>query len=90
MIDTDVSDVPRLVRLLLVDDHEMVLDAMRAALEAHEHMEVSAVASSEQAATEKLTAVEVDLVVTDLMLGDGAGTDLVDVAQSVDPPPPVF
>ena len=43
-----------------------------------------------QAATEKLTAVEADLVVTDLRRGDGAAPDLVDVAQSVDPQPPVL
>ena len=46
MTDTDVSDVPQLICALLIDDREMVLDAMRAALEAHEHIEVSAVASS--------------------------------------------
>ena len=78
------------VRLLLVEDHEMVLEAMQAALASHTNIEVVAVAGSVHDATEALKSVDVDMVVTDLRLGDGAGTDLVEVAQSLKASPPVL
>ena len=78
------------VRLLLVEDHEMVLEAMQAALVTHRNIEVTAVASSVQNATEVLKVTDVDLVVTDLRLGDGVGTELVAVARTLNPAPPVL
>jgi DNA-binding NarL/FixJ family response regulator len=78
------------VRVVLVDDHAMVLDAMAAALRRRNGIEVVAKASSQREAVDVITRTAADVVVTDFDLGDGHGTDLVRAASSLDPPVPVL
>ncbi len=80
----------RTVRVVLVEDHAMVLDAMRDALAHRDEIEVAGWARSYREATELLTMRNADVLVTDLHLGDGRGTDLVDFASSAKPPIPVL
>jgi len=83
-----VSD--RAVRVVLVEDHLMVLDAMRDALSRRDEIEVSGSARSHREAIELLAMRTADVLVTDLNLGDGRGTDLVAHASRAHPPIPVL
>lgn len=57
-----------MVRVLLVDDHPVVLAGLKALLERTEHMEVVGEASSGEEAVEKAETVEPDIVIMDLAL----------------------
>ena len=64
-----------MIRLLLVDDHEIVRRGLRELLEAHEDLTVVA----EAAAIDEAEAVDVDAIdvaVLDVRLPDGSGVDL--------------
>lgn len=80
----------RIVRVLLVDDHEMVLDAMAAILTQRDRIELVGMARSRREALRLLETVMVDVIVSDQNLGDGRGTDLVPRAQKASPPIPVL
>lgn len=68
----------------------MVLDGMTAALGNHALLTVAATASSLKEGLRGLADHQVDVVVTDLELGDGLGTELVAAAAKLDPPPAVL
>lgn len=78
------------VRVVLVDDHEMVLHALTTSLALHERVEVVATATSYATAMDTLESTPCDVVVTDLELGDNLGTELVAPAGRLDPPVPVL
>ncbi len=80
----------RPVRTILVDDHAMVLDAMTAAMSQRREIEVAGTASSFDQAVELLALSTVDVVVTDLHLGEDRGTELVAHASRLNPPIPVL
>ena len=64
-----------MIRLLLVDDHEIVRRGLRELLEAHDDLRVVA----EAASVEEAEAVDVDAIdvaVLDVRLPDGSGVDL--------------
>ena len=64
-----------MIRLLLVDDHEIVRRGLRELLEAHEDLTVVAEAASvEEAETVDVDAI--DVAVLDVRLPDGSGVDL--------------
>jgi DNA-binding NarL/FixJ family response regulator len=63
------------IRLLLVDDHEIVRRGLREVLDAHDDLEVVAEAGS-LAEAEALSLDEVDVAVLDVRLPDGSGVDL--------------
>jgi DNA-binding NarL/FixJ family response regulator len=78
------------VRVVLVDDHEMVLDSMATALERRPVIEVVGRARSVDEAVGLIAGTETDVVVTDYNLGDGRGTTLVEYTTELDPPVPVL
>ncbi|MGI9646298.1 MAG: response regulator [Ilumatobacteraceae bacterium] len=80
----------RPVRVVLVEDHAMVLDAICQTLGQRDEIEVVGWARSHQEALELLTMRTADVLVTDLDLGDGHGTDLVAHATTANPPIPVL
>lgn len=88
--DRDSGTEP--VRVLLVDDHMMVRQAMSAALERREPIRIVGVAESLAAAGTALADVRlgVDVVVADLQLGDGLGTEVVELAGRRRPSPAVL
>ncbi|MEM9463796.1 MAG: response regulator transcription factor [Actinomycetota bacterium] len=78
------------IRVLLVEDHLLVRDALADALDDHPEISVAGVAASRAEGEALLNALVVDAVVADLQLGDGLGTDLVAVAKRRTPTPPVL
>ncbi|WP_293782076.1 response regulator transcription factor [uncultured Aeromicrobium sp.] len=64
--------------VLLVDDHDVLVEALRFALDAHDDLECAAIARSVAEAREAAAQVRFDAVVLDLGLPDGDGTQLID------------
>jgi DNA-binding NarL/FixJ family response regulator len=64
------------VRVLLIDDHPVVLDGLTIALEAH-GLEIAGQARTLADARTLLATVEADVALLDLRLPDGSGTDLL-------------
>jgi len=69
------------VRVLLVDDHPLVLDGIRAALQHHPEIEVAGQASSLSEARQLLLSVDSEVVLLDLRLPDGSGIELLREAR---------
>jgi DNA-binding NarL/FixJ family response regulator len=63
------------VRVLIVDDHAIVRQGLRALLEAEEDIEVTGEAGSVEEAIRRVGLDEPDLVLMDLQLPDGTGVD---------------
>jgi two-component system, NarL family, response regulator DevR len=68
-----MTDGGRLLRVLLVDDHEIVLEGLRALLENVARVEVVGQASTSAEAVSAARDLEPDVVVLDNRLGDGSG-----------------
>jgi DNA-binding NarL/FixJ family response regulator len=64
---TDTNDIAKPVHIMLVDDHPLVRDGLRARLEAVPHFRVAAEAGSGIA--------QVDLVLMDITMRDGSGIE---------------
>jgi DNA-binding NarL/FixJ family response regulator len=69
----DTTDKP--VHIMLVDDHPLVRDGLRARLEAVPHFRVVAEAGSGAEALAMADAAQVDLVLMDITMRDGSGID---------------
>jgi two-component system response regulator DevR len=61
-----------MIRVMLVDDHEMVRSGLRTAIELEDDMEVVAEAGSGEECLEKLPTVAVDVILMDVMM-EGLG-----------------
>lgn len=71
-----MSDIAQArVNIMLVDDHPLVRDGLRARLEAVPHFSVVAEADSGPDALAMVEAVEVDLILMDITMRDGSGID---------------
>lgn len=66
-----------MTRILVVDDHEIVRDALAGLLRETPGLEVVGATSSIREAVPLLERLEPDLVLADLSLGDGSATELV-------------
>lgn len=64
-----------MIRILLVDDHEIVRDGLRTIIEAHDDLEVVAEAGSVDEAFRRAITFEPDVVVLDVSLPDGRGPE---------------
>lgn len=74
------------IRLLVVDDHEMVVRGVRDMLSFVPDIEVCGVASSAPAAVEQVEALAPDVVLLDLRLGvEGSGTDVARILRLAAP-----
>ena len=72
------------IRILVVDDHRVLVDALVAALASEPDMEVVGTASSIVELRQVLD-VPVDVVLQDYILGDGTGTEAVRLIKSRQP-----
>lgn len=72
-------------KILLVDDHKIVLEGTASLLKGLEGYEVAATASSGKEAMELLKAKDFDILVTDYELTDYSGLDIIRVANSIHP-----
>jgi len=66
-----------MIRLVLIDDHELIRSGLRRAFESEADCDVVAEAATCAEATEVLTLADPDVVVVDVSLPDGNGLDLV-------------
>jgi DNA-binding NarL/FixJ family response regulator len=78
------------VGLLLVDDHPIVLDGLRAALARHAEITIVAEAMSLVEARAAVGEPGIDVVLLDLRLPDGSGIDLLRDMQAMSAPPAVI
>src|SRR3712207_1048914 len=75
MLCKHASMVGGVLRVLVVDDHEVVRDGIRALLEVHEDIVVVAEAESIQEAVTAADRYRPDVVVMDVRLTDGSGIE---------------
>jgi two-component system, NarL family, response regulator DevR len=68
-----MSNQPKKIRLLLVDDHELVRLGLRAAFEEHSDIEVVGEAATTDSAVSEALRLEPDVVLMDLRLPGGGG-----------------
>jgi two-component system, NarL family, invasion response regulator UvrY len=78
------------LRLLLVDDHPLVLQGFRAMVVETDDMEVMAAVSTAAAAMAALQGTEFDLVVSDMTLPDQNGLALLKLIKAQKPDLPVL
>lgn len=74
------------IRVLLVDDHPLVLQGLRSALEKESELEITAVANTLDAARLALQG-PIDVVVCDIRLPDGTGFELLKQSRLYGPKP---
>lgn len=80
----------RRVRVLIVDDHPIVADGLRRALEAHADLQVIASVGSRAEAEPFLDGGKVDVAIVDIRLPDGSGLELVQRATATPGMPPTL
>ncbi|MFO0705290.1 MAG: response regulator transcription factor [Nitrospira sp.] len=66
---------PKTVRLLLVDDHEVVRVGLRTVLTQHDHVSVVGEASTMADAIREAARLKPDVILMDVRLQDGSGVD---------------
>ena len=74
----------RPIRVLVVDDHRVLVDALVAALSSEPDMKVVGTATS-IATLRQVLDVPVDVVLMDYVLGDGTGTEAVRIVKARQP-----
>src|SRR4051795_11401649 len=74
-----------MIRVYLLDDHEVVRRGLRDLLEAEEDIEVVGESGSAVDATHRIPALRPDVAVLDGRLPDGSGVDVCRDIRSVDP-----
>jgi len=65
------------IRILLVDDHELIREGLAAVIDLEDDMEVVATAANVAGALAEFEAHSPDVVVTDLQVPDGTGLDII-------------
>lgn len=73
------------IKVMLVDDHEVVRRGIITAIETSRTLTVVGEASSVAEATRRLPAIRPEVLVVDLQLGDGTGIDVMQAARRIDP-----
>src|SRR5919206_5396365 len=74
-----------MIRVYLLDDHEVVRRGLRDLLEAEDDIEVVGESGSAVDATHRIPALRPDVAVLDGRLPDGSGIDVCRDVRSVDP-----
>ena len=91
---TEPEPLPRAVsqrsgsRVLLAEDEPEIRDVVLAVLQSRGHKVITA--ASAPAAVSTLASVDVDLVVTDLLMPGGGGRSVIAAASELPDPPPVL
>ena len=76
---------PRPVRLLIVDDHDILRYGLRALMRGDPRIEVVGEAGSVESAVSQADALKPDVVLMDAQLGDGSGVDACREILGADP-----
>lgn len=74
-----------MIRVFLLDDHEVVRRGLRELLEVEDDLEVVGESGSAQEATRRIPALRPDVMILDARLPDGSGIDVCRDVRSVDP-----
>ena len=74
-----------MIRVYLLDDHEVVRRGLRELLEVEDDIEVVGESASAAEATRRIPALRPDVMVLDARLPDGSGIDVCRDVRSVDP-----
>jgi two-component system response regulator DevR len=74
-----------LIRVFLLDDHEVVRQGIRTMLEASGRVEVIGESDSAEEASARIPALRPDVAVLDVRLPDGSGIEVCRTIRSVDP-----
>ncbi|MBA2954171.1 response regulator [Nocardioides sp. MAH-18] len=74
-----------MVRVYLLDDHEVVREGLRALLESHDDIEVVGDSGSAVEAASRIPALRPDVAVLDARLPDGSGIEVCRTVRAVDP-----
>jgi two-component system, NarL family, response regulator DevR len=74
-----------IVRVYLLDDHEVVREGLRALLESHDDIEVVGDSGSALEAASRIPALRPDVAVLDARLPDGSGIEVCRTVRAVDP-----
>jgi two-component system response regulator DevR len=72
------------IRVFLLDDHEVVRRGLRELLEGEPDMEVVGEAGSAEQAVRRIAALRPDVAILDARLGDGSGIDVCREVRSAD------
>lgn len=80
-----MADSSRLIRVFLLDDHEVVRTGLKHLLESDGSIEVVGESGSAQEAKRRIPALRPDVAVLDGRLPDGSGIDVCREIRSVDP-----
>jgi len=75
----------RPIKVLIVDDHPLVLEGIRAVLETYDHIEVVGSASSARAALALLATTAPDVVMMDINMPDLNGLDAIELFREQHP-----
>lgn len=73
------------IRVMLVDDHEVVRRGIIMAIDASRSLTIVGEASSVAEATRRLPAIRPEVLIVDLQLGDGTGIDVMRAARELAP-----
>jgi two-component system, NarL family, response regulator DevR len=76
---------PDVIRVYLLDDHEVVRQGLRALFEAASDIEVVGESGSAEDATHRIPALRPHVAVLDARLPDGSGIEVCRAVRSVDP-----
>lgn len=74
-----------MIRVYLVDDHEIVRRGLRDLLEADQGIEVIGESSSAAEAVRRIPALRPDVMILDVRLADGSGISICRDVRSIDP-----
>lgn len=81
------EQTPGPLRVMLVDDHEVVRRGLVTAIDGDARMGVAGEAGSVAEARRRLPAIRPEVLVVDLQLPDGTGIDVMRAAAELDPAP---
>lgn len=74
-----------LIRLLIVDDHKMFLEGIRALLNDISYIKIQAVASHSEQALKLLENLQIDVLITDIEMPDIDGIELTEMVKTKHP-----
>jgi len=70
-----MSETPPNIRILIADDHPLVMDGIRSCLETYDHIEVVGEARTGREALDKAEELKPDIVLMDITMPDLSGLD---------------
>ncbi|MFQ6020349.1 MAG: response regulator [Dehalococcoidia bacterium] len=78
-----MSEQPKLLRILIVDDHAVVRSGLQAVLEDEEGLEVAGEAASARESVVKAKSLRPDVVLMDVRMGEGDDASGIDACRQI-------